>query len=243
MKKILLASMISAMSLTAMAQSTSGTVVSISGHAELKTENDQAVVVFYVEEQDKDQAVVASRVNQKMKSGLEALKKEDAQAEFSTRGYYTYPVYADNTSSKANPAQRQIIGWRAGQYLEMKTVNLKQLASAAAAGQKLMALNGVNFGLQPETIKRLDAERITAGYRNFSDKVKIIAAAMGKKPDDASVEVLDFDGTSNELHNFRAAAAPMMLAASPKSVNVEEPSFEPGYTSLSVNVSGKVRFK
>ena len=243
MKKILLASLISAMSLSAMAQSTSGTVVTVSGHAELKAENDQAVVVFYVEEQDKDKAVVASRVNQKMKAGLETLKKEDAQAEFSTRGYYTYPVYADNTSSKTNNAQRQIVGWRAGQYLEMKTANLKQLASTAAAGQKLMALNGVHFGLLPETVKRMESDRIAAGYRNFSDKVKMVAAAMGKKPDDASVEVVDFDGASNELRSFQAAPAPMMLAGAMKRADVEEPSFEPGYTSLSVNVNGKVRFK
>lgn len=245
MKKLLLASMLAfgaAAAGGAQAQSVSGALVAISGHAELKAENNQATVVFYIEEQDKDKAVVASRVNQKMKAGLETLKKEDSSAEFSTRGYYTYPIY--DQSNKNAAAQRQIIGWRAGQYLEMKTANLRQLAATTAAGQKLMALNGVNFGLRPETVKQMEVERIAAGYKNFYDKVGMVAAAMGKRGDEASVEVLDFDGAGAQFGNQPVMApAAMMMRASMKSADVAEPSFEPGYTELSITVSGKVRFK
>jgi len=109
---------------SALAQQTKGTVVSVSGTGEVVAENDQAKVTFFIEEQDKDKAVAASRVNQKMKEGTELIKKLDPDGKLATRGYYTYPVYPDQTSSSK---PRNIIGWRVGQYLDLTTKNILQL--------------------------------------------------------------------------------------------------------------------
>jgi predicted secreted protein len=49
-----------------------------------------------VEEQDKDKAAAASRVNQKMKQGTDIVRKEDGKATLKTMGYYTYPVYPED---------------------------------------------------------------------------------------------------------------------------------------------------
>jgi uncharacterized protein YggE len=76
--------------------------------------NDQVVATLAIEEQDKDKAVAASRVNTKMRQGLEILKKEDPVAMLKTQGYYTYPVYAEERPlPNGQPArQRAITGWR-----------------------------------------------------------------------------------------------------------------------------------
>ena len=86
------------------------TLVIVPAFGEVTHPNDQATATFLVEEQDKDKAVAASRVNQKMTQGLDILRKQDPQATLKTQGYYTYPVYAEarpmpnGTSSCSTPA-------------------------------------------------------------------------------------------------------------------------------------------
>ncbi|MBC3869038.1 SIMPL domain-containing protein [Undibacterium oligocarboniphilum] len=223
-------------------QSLTGAVVTVTGSAELKIDNDQATVSFFVEEQDKDKAAAASRVNQKMKAGTEAIRKEDPQALLSTKGYYSYPVYSDDAAiPPGQPRKRVLTGWRTGQYLEVRTVNLKQLPATAAAAQKIMALNGVQFGLSDAAIARAEKERIQAGYRNFSEKLGAITETIGKHTSDVVIDSLDFDGAVNEIQRY--AVAPVMLKASRVEATVSEPSFEPGITALTIRVTGKVHFK
>ena len=57
-----------------------GTLVSVQALGEVMADNDEAHATFFVEEQDKDKGAAASRVNQKMRLGMDALKKEDPQA-------------------------------------------------------------------------------------------------------------------------------------------------------------------
>jgi uncharacterized protein YggE len=87
---LLLASQVQAQSLP-----TSGTLVVIPAFGEVTHANDEATASFTIEEQDKDKAAAASRVNLKMKQGMEAIRKEDPQAQLKTIGYYSYPVYPE----------------------------------------------------------------------------------------------------------------------------------------------------
>jgi uncharacterized protein YggE len=81
----------------------------------VKHVNDQATITLSVEEVDKDKALAASRVNQKMKQGLEIVKKADPQASLQTQGYYTYPVYPEEVAppqaSRASSACRPHGAW------------------------------------------------------------------------------------------------------------------------------------
>src|SRR5471032_1485745 len=74
---------------------TADTLVVVPAFGEVKHANDQVVATLAIEEQDKDKAAAASRVNLKMKQGSEIVKKEDPQASLKTLGYYTYPVYPE----------------------------------------------------------------------------------------------------------------------------------------------------
>ena len=228
------------------AQSTSGTLVIVPAFGEVVRANDQAVASFSIEEQDKDKAVAASRVNQKMKQGMDIIRHEDAQAALKTEGYYTYPVYAEQRPlANGTPPKPQIIGYRVGQSLQVKTVNLAGLPKTTAAAQKVLALNGLNFGLAPATLRKLDEERIAATYKNLNERIASIAAAMGRNRAEAVLDTVDFEGSGNYAGQDRAAAAPMAMKSMRmnEAATVAEPSFEPGETTLQMNVVGKVRFK
>ncbi|MFJ3059116.1 SIMPL domain-containing protein [Herbaspirillum sp. NPDC087042] len=230
---------------------TTGTIVVVPANGEISVPNDQARVTLQVEEQDKDKAAAASRVNQKMKQGIDLLKHQDPQASLKSYGYYTYAVYAEPLPVTAQqPRQpgkpRPVVGWRVGQYLEMTTQNLAALPKTVAAAQGLMSLNGLQFGLSPAAAKKLDAALVDATYKNLEERVGFIAGAMHRAPSDAVLETVDFEGSGNYAAPAAAPMAKMAMMRSDmaqESVQVAEPSFEPGESTLNMRLVGKVRFK
>ncbi|NNG22216.1 SIMPL domain-containing protein [Telluria aromaticivorans] len=232
------------------APSTTGTLVVVPAFGEVKAANDQAVVSFAVEEHDKDKNAAAARVNRKMKEGTDIVRRADPRAELKTMGYYTYPVYPEvppmPQPATRVPARPVPIAWRVGQYLEVTTKNLADLPKTAAAAQKVLQINGVNFGLSPETEKKLDDQRIAATYRNLNARIVSIASAMGRNPAEAVLDTVDFEGSGNYAGDAQAANAPMMMRMNAKremADQMPEPSFEPGETTLQMRLVGKVRFK
>jgi predicted secreted protein len=200
--------------------------------------------MFMVDEQDRDKAVAASHANLKMKQGTDILKREDPQAILQTRGYYTYPVYADE-QPRPNQKSRPIIGWRVVQYLEMKTAELPRLPKTVSAAQTVLALNGLQFGLSEAAAKKLDSRRIEAAYRNLGERVASIARAMGRNPADASIETVDFEASGAYAQETSAKRAMLAQTTGVQGLGpqMEEPNFEPGETTLNMRIVGKVRFK
>lgn len=244
-KSLILASVLLAAG-GAQAQSVStGTLVVVPAYGEVTRANDEATLVLAVEEQDKDKNAAASRVNAKMKQGTDLVKSADGSAKLKTYGYYTYPVYPEDNPQRplAANVKRVPTSWRVGQSLEVKTTNLTGLQKTAAAAQKVMQINGVNFGLSPALTKQLDDERIAATYRNLTERVASIARAMGKTPADAIVDTVDFEGSGNYAGDSAAAPMAMKMARGAPAQEMAEPSFEPGETTLTMRLVGKVKFR
>ena len=233
--------------LTAAAQpavQTSSTLVIVPASGEVRHPNDEARVTLMIEEQDKDKAAASSRVNQKMKQGTDIVKREDPTATFKTHGYYTYPVYADDQPRQNNKA-RPPVAWRVGQYLEVTTTNLNGLPKTVAAAQRLLALNGLRFGLTEASRKKLDEQGIAAAYQDLTSRVTTIANTMGRNVSESVLETVDFEGSGNYVPKQDSAVSAMAMRSSAmqESAPVEEPSFEPGETTLHMRVVAKVRFK
>ncbi|WEF33609.1 SIMPL domain-containing protein [Pseudoduganella chitinolytica] len=226
---------------------TAGTTVVIPATGEVTAPNDQAIATLAIEEQDKDKAAAASRVNTKMKQGLEILRAQDPQASLKTMGYYTYPVYPEDRPVQplAPHKPRLPTAWRVGQYVEVKTTNLAGLPKTVAAAQKVLTLNAINFGLTPAALRRLDDQRIAATYKALNERIASVAKAMGRPVTDAILDTVDFEGSGNYAGGRESAPAPMAMRAMAMkdSAEVAEPSFEPGETTLDMRLVGKVRFK
>jgi uncharacterized protein len=222
---------------------TSGAQLVVPATGEITLPNDQAHVTLTVQEQDRDQATAASRVNQKTKQGIDIVKRQDPQAQLITRGYFTYAVYADdaprNNNNNNSNKPRAIVGWRVGQTLEVTTTNLESLPKTVAAAQSVMALNGLEFGLTPASSKKRDDALIDVTYRNLNERIVSIARTMGRNPADISVEALDFEGSGN----FVAAPKAMMMRAAAAPEAVTEPSFEAGESTLSMRLVARLRIK
>lgn len=226
------------------APQTNGALVVVPAYGEIRQANDEARATFMVEEQDKDKTAAASRVNQKMREGTEIIRKADRSATLKTHGYYTYPVYNEEPQPRplSNKA-RQIIGWRVGQYLEVTTTDLSGLPATVAAAQRVLALNGLVFGLTDATNRKLEETRIAAAYANLMDRITAVAKAMGRTPGDAVIDTIDFEASGAYAGQMEAMAPKGARAAAMSGPPVEEPSFEPGETTVGMRVVGKIRFK
>jgi uncharacterized protein len=222
---------------------TEGALVIVPARGEVTRANDQAHLTFMLEEQDKDKVAAASRVNRKMKKGTEIVKREDSQAILKTHGYYTYPIYPDDAVQPRQNSLRQPVGWRVGQYLEVRTTNLGSLPTMVAATQSVFALNGLYFDLTDAAARKLEAQRISAAYANLSEKIAAVAQAMGRSVADASLDTIDFETSGSYAQQQETRAPKMMRATAADAAPVDQPSFEPGETTLETRVVGKVRFK
>ena len=225
---------------------TSGTLVIVPAFGESAQPNDRAQAMLAIEEQDRDKAAAASRVNQKMNRGIEIIKQQDPQAILKTQNYYTYPVYAEERPlpSGAAPKPRAPASWRVGQSLLVTTTRLNTLPKTIAAAQRVLTLNHLRFDLSPQAMKKLDDQRIAATYQNLQERVASIAAAMGRKPSDAVLDTVDFEASG--AYAPQDSAAPMTMRGAMlkgEAAPVQEPSFEPGETTLQMRLVGKLRFK
>lgn len=226
--------------------STAGTLVVVPAYGEVKRTNDQATATLSVEEVDKDKAAAASRVNTRMKQGLDIVKKADPHASLKTLNYYTYPVYPEEPAQvQGQPRKPRVpTAWRVGQSLQLVTTNLDGLPKTVAAAQSILSLNSLHFGLSPDATRQLEDQRIAATYQNLNERIVSIAKAMGRKLGDAVLDTVDFEGSGNYTERVSIAGSRVMAAAAPPPPPaVAEPSFEPGETTLSMRLVGKVRFK
>lgn len=234
-----------AWSIAAVAQTPgfAGTQVIVPAQGEVRHANDEAVLTFLVEEQDKDKGAAASRVNLKMKQGMDIVKREDSSAQLKTRGYYTFPVYSEQPTAKGL-GNLQPIAWRVGQQLEVTTKNLSGLPKMVAAAQRTLAVSSLNFGLSKASLKTLDEQRIAAVYEHLKERMASIAKAMGRPIAEAIIVSIDLDGAGN---HGPGPSSVMMSSANMRvkdvQGSVEEPSFDPGETTLQMQLVAKVLFK
>ncbi len=215
----------------------SGTVLMLPAFGEVRLANDQARLVFMVEEQDKDQAAASSRVNRRMKEGTELMKRLDPQALLTTRNYYTYPVYAEEKT--ASGKVRQPVGWRVGQSLEVVTTNLSVLPQTVAKAQEKLALQSLGFDLSDAARRKLDRQVMEAAYRHLNERIESAALILGRKTSDAQLEQVDFGG-GEIVRPYTMARMDMAMKGAQESVAT--PQFEPGETPVQMNIVARVRF-
>ena len=209
-----------------------GTELTIGGHAEVEVVNDEATASLYAEQQDADQARAQSLVNQRVADGIAALKRADPKAHLESAWYGTYPVYGG-----ANGNGR-VIAWRVRQAVTLRTSNLADLPRTIAAGQAVLALENLQFGLSRAARARTDTELVQRAIADANARIAAAAQALGVPAERIRLEALDFGGRPVGrpiMPMMRAAAAPAAREA------VAEPAFEAGSSTQQLDVSARAR--
>jgi uncharacterized protein YggE len=236
MRPMVLAGLLSVLAAPVFAQSQvaprfEGSLIQMTGQAEIDVANDEAVANFFVELQDADLARAQSMVNQRVAEGVAALKKGDPRAQVETSGYASYPVYA------AEPA-RSIVAWRVRQSVILRTSQLDALPRTVAAAQKHIALAGIDFRLSRAARERVEAELIGRAIASLNARVAAAAQALAVPPARIRIEELNFGVPGHERPPIVAFAR----AASMTADRVEEPALDAGRSTQQMTVTAKIRF-
>jgi predicted secreted protein len=205
-----------------------GTLVLMTGSAEIELPNDEAVVSFFYEAQDADLAKAQALVNQRVGEGTAALKRADPKAQIETSGYGSYPVYTTGN--------RGIAGWRVRQGVTLRTENLATLPKTVAAAQSTLSVGGVDFRLSKAARESVEAKLIQQAIASLNARVAAAAQALGVPPNRARLEEVNFgvrEGGPIPLGSPRMAAM--------ASDAVPPPAFESGRSVERLAVTGKAR--
>jgi predicted secreted protein len=209
-----------------------GTLVVMTGSAEIEVANDEAVASLYVELQDADLARAQSLVNQRAADGIAQLKRADPKAQIETGGYSSYPVYARDTAKK-------VVGWRVRQTVMLRTSDLAALPRAVAGAQQQLAMAGLDFRLSRAARERVEAELIQRAIANLNARIAAAAQALDVAKSRVRIEELNFGGAGGERPPIQPMARAMVQAAPD---GVAEPQFEAGRSLQQLSVTARVRF-
>lgn len=155
--------------------------LSVTGHAEIEVEPDQAVIQLGVREEAPTAAEAQSGVNrivQKVLAAIEALPLDPRQIQ--TSQLSLEPVYGD-ARSRREAEEPRILGYRASYTLSIETRDLTKispiidLALEAGANQ----LRGIRFGLSDEKSARKEALR--QAVADAIEKAEVVARAAGAR--------------------------------------------------------------
>lgn len=210
-----------------------GTLVILTGQAEIEVANDEAVASLYAELQDADLARAQSLVNQRMADGIAQLKRLDPKAQIETAGYSSYAIYG------RDPA-RKVVAWRVRQNVQMRTGDFVALPRAIAGAQQQLALAGIDFRLSRAARERIEGELIQRAIANLNARVAAAAQALDVPKSRLRIEELDFGGSRGGEPPPIVAMARAGAVASPE--GVAEPQFEAGRSVQQVTVTGRIRF-
>jgi len=206
-----------------------GTLVLMTGAADVELSNDEAVASFFYEAQDADLTRAQSVVNQRVGEGTAALKRADPKAQIETSGYSSYPVYSSGSN-------RTITGWRVRQGVTVRTDNLAALPKTVAAAQPFLALAGIDFRLSKAAREKVEAQLIQLAIGNLNLRFTAAWQSMGVPVNRIRIEEINFSVREAGLPQ------PMMMRATMASDAVTPQTFESGRSIERLTVTGKARF-
>jgi predicted secreted protein len=206
-----------------------GTIILMTGSAEIELPNDEAVVQFFYEAQDADLAKAQAVVNRRVGDGTAALKRADPQARIETSGYGSYPVYGAGTN-------RSIVGWRVRQGVTLRTASLSTLPQTVAGAQSTLSVGGIDFMLSKAAREKVEAQLIQQAVANLNARIAAAAQALGAPATRIRLEEVNFG--VREGGPIPIGAARMAAMSSDA---VPAPTFESGRSSERLSVSGRAR--
>ena len=197
--------------------------VNLQAQVERDIPNDQLTVTLAVEEEGKDAAKIADKVNQDMDWALKIVAQHK-DINSSTQSYSTYPVYD----------KRTVIGWRAIQQLELKSTHITALSDLIGKLQERLQVKNMRFSPTKETQEQYENELIEEAMVSFKQRVEIVKKHMNQK----NVRIVNLHVNTGGGHPQPIYTESRMIAMDSKSV----PAVDAGTSMITVTVSGSVQF-
>lgn len=203
----------------------------LTSEASVNIANDLMIATLVVQDEDKDPAVLADKINSKATWANNVLRPY-ATIAFKTRDYQTYPRY---DSSQA----RRLIGWRAAQIIELETDDFEAAGKAIQKLQEKLQVQRIQLLAKPTTRSEASDRLIVKALNRFKDRARLIQKNMNS----AGFRIVEVDINTGQggMEEFSSRVA-MDEMSSLSSVQ-SEPVIEAGTTRVTVQVFGRVQLE
>lgn len=198
--------------------------VNIQAQVEREVPNDQMIVLLATEHEGSDTTDLAAKINIDMQWALAVIKKYSA-VESQTKNYQTYPTYR----------KQIIIGWRASQQVEIKSINIAELTELTGKLQEKLQVKQMSFVPTTETRVTIENELIEEAMQAFLARVEIVKKNMPDKNHRIIKLNINTGGHRPPVVRAQRAMMQSMEMAS-------GPAVEAGTSKVTVTVSGSVQY-
>lgn len=203
-------------------------VFNLSSEATAEIDNDLMIATLVVQQEDKDPAALADKVNSTMAWAVDLLRPFKS-VNIKTRDYQTYPRY--DTSQV-----RRLIGWRATQTLQLETEDFGAAGQAIQQLQEKLQVQGIRLLTKDSTRESASNKLIGEALDAFKQRALLVQENMGS----SGFRILDVNIQTGQndapMFNARAEMADVM-----RSSVAAEPVVEPGTSRVTVQVLGRVQ--
>lgn len=203
-------------------------VFSLSSEASAEVDNDLMVATLVVQADDKDPALLASKINSSMSWAVNVLRPYGA-LKTKTRDYQTFPRYDSGKN-------RKLIGWRGSQSLQIETDDFQAAGKAIQKLQERLQVQGIQLAAKPETRSAAADSLMNEALSSFKKRASLIQRNMGA----TGYRILDVNIQSEQggaaMYDSRSRGMEVMRSSA-----VSEPTIEAGTSRVSVQVFGRVQ--
>ena len=198
-------------------------------HAQVEGEvsNDLLTVELSVQDQDRDSASLANRINANMQWALDLLKRYPT-VKSRTRDYRTWPRY----ERKDN----RIIGWHASQTLALESDDFDAAREAIQKLQERLQVSNMQMTPKPATRISVENSLINQALNRFKERADIVQLNMGA----ADYRIIDVNIATDQHHPTyyeRADSRTMLTEAA------VAPAIEAGSSKVVVRVDGRIQLQ
>ncbi len=199
--------------------------VSLSASASAEVANDTLEATLFVQEEGRDTARLARRVDETMQRAL-AIARKSGKIDARSEDYRTEPVYENN----------RIHAWRVRQTLRLKSRDFDALGDLVGRLQSLAKVAGMRFSVSDEARAKAEERLTRRAIEAFRRRARMIARSFGR----SGYRLIEVDiGASGAypppiVMNDRA----MLAEAAPS-----RPALAAGRRRLSVSVRGRVELR
>jgi predicted secreted protein len=203
-------------------------VFSLSSEASAEVDNDLMVATLVVQAEDKDPALLASKINASMSWAVNVLRPYGA-LKTKTRDYQTYPRYDTGKN-------RKLIGWRGNQSIQIETDDFEAAGKAIQKLQERLQVQGIQLAAKAETRTAAADALMNDALSAFKKRASLIQRNMGA----SGYRILDVNIQTDQGHAamYDSRSSRMETMSSSR---VAEPSIEAGTSRVSVQVYGRVQ--
>ena len=157
--------------------------ITLQGEASLTVPNDEAVIVFSAEHQEKTPSDATDEVVKRGNGAVAALKGFGSGIEAETTGLTTHPVYTRAPEGGVS----EIGAWQARETIRVTVRDVKRVPDVLAAVSPYMAYDGITFRVSDEAQRRQRDALIRAAVADALRQAGVVADSLGRRADELSV--------------------------------------------------------